>query len=626
MKKIIGKTLTIIITAILTVGMLPTTGEILNNCSDTYTAKAFTLCNQDRAIEYARNLVGKKWDFDKTGSYDCVDILKLYFYEVAGFPNKAQGNAGAYATSAILPDGWQRKYVSNGYKPQPGDVAVWDFNAYMWNVQLKWGHVGVVVEVNGDQVKLVDQDTSAQRAADYNSYRISDVTCFINPDFKCKTHTWDKGKETKSAKCTKNKLVNGEKVFTCTVCGEKKKEVIKASHSYKTKKTTRATLKKNGKVIKKCKKCGKTISTAIQRPKTIKMKKSLIAYNGKYQKPRVIVKDAKSKAIPTGSYRVFYKNNKKIGTATATVKFKGKCIGTKKLTFKIGPKGSSINKIAGGFKKVTVRWTRNSGIDGYQVQYSTRKDFKTQKTITIKGNKKNTTTINNLGNGKTYYVRVRTYKVIKKKKHVSPWSETKFAKTIIMSEEDIAGNKMGEIIKYLRGKNVTKVRSLNAELPATIEESCVKTMSADMKSAYRKEIQAWENKTNSMGNYYFSDYWLTDVDNDGLTDLLLSLQPDMADARIAVYRYVNGSIMNMGNIYGATCHAYPKHNGVVLEDARQGYNWFSLVTYSNGQLKTEQLCTLDFTSGGNNIGLRNNLKSHRQWNGSRYVPVYSDLN
>ena len=141
---------------------------------------------KESAVAYANSLVGNRWDVDYNGyehSYDCVDIAKMYFLEVGGMSYRPAGNAGAYATTAEIPDGWQRMYMSDGYVPEPGDVAVWAVGAYMWSSYLGDGHIGVVVGVNGDTITLVDQDSIKQRPAELNDYRASDVTCFIHPDF-----------------------------------------------------------------------------------------------------------------------------------------------------------------------------------------------------------------------------------------------------------------------------------------------------------------------------------------------------------------------------------------------------------------------------------------------------------
>ena len=578
---------------------------------------------QEDAVAWANQRYQENWgqDMDGNGLW-CIDLIHAY-RDYLGV-SRCSGHAYTYQNADHIPSGWSKNAT-----PSLGDIVVIDKYGIYNKAGYKtgeFGHIGIVTVVNGNEFVYIStaQNQTAYPEECYTSY----AACFIHPDFvfKCTNHKWDKGKVTKKAKCTKSKLIDGKKVFTCTVCGETKTEVIKASHSYNTISTKAATLKKNGSMTKKCTRCHKKTTTSIIRPKTIKTKKKLVSYNGKSQKPGVIVKDVKSKTIPKKYYTVSYASNKKIGKAKAIVRFKGRYKGTKILSFTIGPKGSKITKCAGYQKKIKVTWKKTSGIDGYQIQYATRKNFKNKKSIKIKANKKVTRVISKLKSGKTYYVRIRTYKTVKKTKYYSPWSDVKSVKTKKSTAEDIAGSNMSSIIKYLRAGNVSEVRSFNKKLPEIANESCVSTMSAGMKSAFKKEIQAWDKRKNEYA-YYFYDYWLTDLDNDGTAELLLALWPYEAGAETIAYKYENGTLRKLGSVGGMeTCHAYPKHNGIVLEGGRMGYNWFKLVTYSNGKLNIEELHTFDFTSGESYISLRNALKSHNQWNGERYVPVYDDLN
>ncbi|MBQ6440521.1 MAG: Ig-like domain-containing protein [Mogibacterium sp.] len=66
-------------------------------------------------------------------------------------------------------------------------------------------------------------------------------------------------------------------------------------------------------------------------------------------------------------------------------------------------------------KKAIIRWSKKSSASGYQVQYSTKKSFKKKatKSLKVKGASKKTINIKKLKAGKTYYVRVRTYKNVK---------------------------------------------------------------------------------------------------------------------------------------------------------------------------------------------------------------------
>ena len=63
-------------------------------------------------------------------------------------------------------------------------------------------------------------------------------------------------------------------------------------------------------------------------------------------------------------------------------------------------------------KKLTVKWKKIAGVNGYQLQYSTKKSFKSSvKNIYIKKNSASKT-LKKLKKGKRYYVRVRAYKTV----------------------------------------------------------------------------------------------------------------------------------------------------------------------------------------------------------------------
>ena len=91
-----------------------------------------------------------------------------------------------------------------------------------------------------------------------------------------------------------------------------------------------------------------------------------------------------------------------------------------------GVKLSSAKNQSG--KKVLVKWKKNAKADGYEVQYSLKKTFASPKTKTVKKAKTTSLTIKKLKKGKTYYVRVRTYKTVNKVKYYSSWSNVKKVK------------------------------------------------------------------------------------------------------------------------------------------------------------------------------------------------------
>ncbi len=80
-------------------------------------------------------------------------------------------------------------------------------------------------------------------------------------------------------------------------------------------------------------------------------------------------------------------------------------------------------------KKIKASWSKVGGASGYQVMWSTYKNFsKNYKTKSVKS-KYLSKTVTAAQSKKTYYVRVRAYKTINGKKVYSPWSNTKKVKT-----------------------------------------------------------------------------------------------------------------------------------------------------------------------------------------------------
>lgn len=99
-------------------------------------------------------------------------------------------------------------------------------------------------------------------------------------------------------------------------------------------------------------------------------------------------------------------------------------------TTKIGNiKKTSIKKLTAKKKAIIISWRKKTGINGYQIQYSTTKKFKKSKRIMITKVAKTSKTINKLKSKKKYYVRIRTYIKVNGTKHYSAWSKVKSKKT-----------------------------------------------------------------------------------------------------------------------------------------------------------------------------------------------------
>ena len=96
----------------------------------------------------------------------------------------------------------------------------------------------------------------------------------------------------------------------------------------------------------------------------------------------------------------------------------------KKVT--IRPTGTSLSGVTNaGNGKAKVTWLRNKSATGYRIQYSTDSKFKKNATtVNISKNQTTKVTLSKLKKGKTYYVRIATYKNVRNKVY-SSWSKVK---------------------------------------------------------------------------------------------------------------------------------------------------------------------------------------------------------
>lgn len=90
-------------------------------------------------------------------------------------------------------------------------------------------------------------------------------------------------------------------------------------------------------------------------------------------------------------------------------------------------KGIKIKKYKLQKSKVSVKvsWKKNSKVSGYQLQYAENKLFKKKRKTKSCSAKKHSIIIKGLKKGKKYYIRIRAYKNIKKKKVYGKWSAKK---------------------------------------------------------------------------------------------------------------------------------------------------------------------------------------------------------
>lgn len=170
----------------------------------------------------------------------------------------------------------------------------------------------------------------------------------------------------------------------------------------------------------------------------IKLSATKLTYNQKVQRPKVSV-TYKGKVLKEKKNYVlkYSKGCKKVGTYTVQIIGKGAYAGNVKKQFTILPPKTQVMGGYVGKKTVSVIIKRQTAqTSGYQLRYATNSKLKNAKTITVKGNKNNTVSLNGLKAGTTYYMQARTYMAIKGKKYYSKWSSTEHCKTSGKSKEN----------------------------------------------------------------------------------------------------------------------------------------------------------------------------------------------
>ena len=352
--------------------------------------------------------------------YGGVPPLALYGYKAAG-----DGKYLIYSYSYYV-------FTNDNYVPKDGEVEFQDYCVFddFDGERRVFAIIALycdTIVIENNSVKFVKTET-VSKFPKANGL----ITAETNADDHVyKAATCTTAKICKICSAVRGKALGHSYTNKCDTTCNRCKATRKITHTYKTT-TTKATLTKAGSIVKKCTVCGNVASkTTIKQVKTVKLAATEYTYNGKVINPAVTVKDSAGKVLKKGTdYTVKYATGcKNVGTYKVTVTFKGNYSGTKTLTFTINPQKITLGKVTGGKNTLTIAWTpRTAQATGYEIQYSLKKNFKSAKKVTVTKAKTKTKTVKKLTKGKTYYVRIRTYKTVNGKKFYSAWSAIKSAK------------------------------------------------------------------------------------------------------------------------------------------------------------------------------------------------------
>lgn len=232
--------------------------------------------------------------------------------------------------------------------------------------------------------------------------------------------------------CTKK----GSSYYVCE-CGDTKNSAkLKAlGHTY-NKIVTPATFTANGKIEYKCGVCktvDKTRTEVIPLIEKCYLSYTRCNYTGAARCPTLYLYDSEgNRLVKNTDYSCVIQSGRvKVGTYTISVTLKGKYSGSKVLTFDIVPQKPEITSLSSTSNSLTVNFKRiDEQCSGYQIAYGTKDAngnivYKTVK----KANSYTSYKATGLKSKTTYYVKMRSYKIVGEKYYYTSYISPQTIKT-----------------------------------------------------------------------------------------------------------------------------------------------------------------------------------------------------
>lgn len=160
----------------------------------------------------------------------------------------------------------------------------------------------------------------------------------------------------------------------------------------------------------------------------VKIDTSNHTYTGEERKASVKIYNEGKRLKEGADYELSYKNVVNTGTAQVTIKGINDYSGTIKKKYKIVPKKAKLKEVLMNTKntQATLKWKKDPQADGYVIYRATSKEGKYEKIKNVYGTDRTSYTVKKLNSKKTYYFKIRTYKMFGEEKGYSKkYSEPK---------------------------------------------------------------------------------------------------------------------------------------------------------------------------------------------------------
>ncbi len=427
--------------------------SLTGDCNYTYAYKVLDQVNSERKANGLSSLTMDKdllaaamqraaetaiyWDHVRPNAYYCYTVCdKVYGENIAA----GQTSASQVMTDWMNSTDHRKNILTSGYTSI--GIGCFKHNGiYYWTQEFGYNTADTgskpsntsksfTVELDAEQLTgaltLVFNDTSVKTgktkklSADFYNYGAISAVLYVYASLDGKSVKWSSG-TTSVATVSSSGKVTGKSVGSSKIKVKTKNGILSDSLKVKVKLATPSVTVSNtgsGVKIKWGKVTGakgyyiyrKSGSGSYKKIATVK-KGSTTSYTNKKSGAKKVT------AGKTYSYKVTAYSGSNTSSKSSAAK----------IVYQSKPKLTSVKNSSS--KKATVKWNKKSGVTGYQIRYSTKKDFSGGvKKVKVKGASKKSTTISKLTGGKTYYFEVRTYKKVSGKTYYSAWSSAKKVK------------------------------------------------------------------------------------------------------------------------------------------------------------------------------------------------------
>ena len=192
-----------------------------------------------------------------------------------------------------------------------------------------------------------------------------------------------------------------------------------------------------------------------------------------------------------------------------------------------------------------------------------------------------------------------------------------------LESEAAVKNNMTNFVKLYRQGKFSKARTMAKKLPKKASKRYERNMSKKMKRAYLKKVKSfktvkdWSGSGKVPKNGYIWGYYLTDINNDKKTDLVVHHGTSASNEYVSVYTYTKGKVKKFGTVQvrSGELHDYPGKQGVIVTTCLKHHESMRILKVRKNKLVWEKVNERAVPSG-KYIKMPYALKDHRS---SKYI-------